>query len=126
MDIEKQRRRKEIKESKFAKEIQRIILSEELPGYLGGTTHRNKKELQTMARFRLGSENKSARYWSKEEERRCRLCKSEEETLEHIVKKCRYTKEEGIRWEEILKGGRTNLARLHTILWKRKREDRNS
>ena len=75
----------------------------------------NKKELQTMVRFRLGSENKSARYWSKEEERRCRLCKSEEETLEHIVEKCIF-----------LKGGRKNLARLYTILWKTKSEDRRA
>ena len=44
----------------------------------------------------------------------------------NIVEKCRYSKEEGIRWEEILKGGRNNLARLHTILWKRKRKERNN
>ena len=54
-DIEKQRRREEINESKFAKEIQRIILAEDLPGYLGGTTHRNQKELQTMARLDWGA-----------------------------------------------------------------------
>ena len=50
-DIEKQRRREEIRESKFSKEIQRIILAEDLSGYIGGTTHRNKNELQTMARL---------------------------------------------------------------------------
>ena len=59
----------------------------------------------------------------KEEERTCRLCKTEEETLEHIVEKCIFTKQEGKKWEDILDGKTKNLATLHQIKWKRNRQE---
>ena len=47
-----------------------------------------------MARFRLGSENLSSRFWNGENERRFRHCKEASETLEHIFERCTWTKEE--------------------------------
>ena len=58
---------------------------------------KRKKELETQARFRLGSENRSARYCS-ENERRCRMCQKSEETLIHRV--------QGKSWKDILNGER--------------------
>ena len=36
---------------------------------------------KVVARFRLGSENRSSKYWKESKEKKCRLCGEEEETL---------------------------------------------
>ena len=92
VDIERQENRTQIEESRYAKEVKKIIMEEEVPEYLGSKRKNKTGEMEITARFRLGGENRSSRYWMKEEERTCRLCKKEEETLEHIFEKCSYTK----------------------------------
>jgi hypothetical protein len=37
-----------------------------------------------MARFRCVNEERENRYWTEEEERRCRMCRAESETIEHM------------------------------------------
>jgi len=46
-----------------------------------------------VARFRLGNEIRESRYWEKERERKCRLCKGGLESWEHIWEECRKWKE---------------------------------
>ena len=48
--------------------------------------------IKVVARFRLRSENRSSKYWEKSEEKICRLCREEKETLEHIFEKCEWTR----------------------------------
>ena len=120
IDTERQENRTQLEESRYATEVKKII-TEEVPKYLRSNRKNKKVELETSARFRLGGENRSSRYWMKEEERTCRLCKIEEETLEHIFERCTYTKQEERKWEEKLDGKTKNLATLHQINWKRKR-----
>ena len=102
MDIERQENRTQIEESRFAKEVKRIIITVEIPEYIGNNRKNKKGEMEITGRFRLGGENRSSGYWMKEEERKCRVCKEEEETLGHIFERCRYTKQEGKRWDERL------------------------
>ena len=54
-----------------------------------------------LARFRLGSEVKCSKYSKDSEDRKCRLCKKDEETLRHVFEKCEFTKGEK-KEEEIL------------------------
>jgi hypothetical protein len=37
-----------------------------------------------MARFRCVNEERENRYWTEEEERRCRMCRAESERIEHM------------------------------------------
>jgi hypothetical protein len=41
-----------------------------------------------MARFRCGNEERENRYWMEEEERMCRMCREERETIEHMWRGC--------------------------------------
>lgn len=42
-----------------------------------------------MARHRIRNEARANRYWEKEENKRCRLCRKEEEIIKHIMEECR-------------------------------------
>ena len=44
-----------------------------------------------LARFRCGHETKAREYWKEEGEKRCRLCKREEEDPRHVIEKCEIT-----------------------------------
>lgn len=41
-----------------------------------------------VARFRMGNETRSNEYSKKEEERKCRACGKNQETLKHILMEC--------------------------------------
>jgi hypothetical protein len=41
-----------------------------------------------MARFRCGNEERENRYWMEEEERMCRMCREERETIERMWRGC--------------------------------------
>jgi hypothetical protein len=41
-----------------------------------------------MARFRCGNEERENRYWMEEQERMCRMCREERETIEHMWRGC--------------------------------------
>ena len=103
-DEERQKRAAKIGESRFAREIGQIINHQETSRYLKNTDLKKRKELETQARFRLGSENRSARYWCSEIERGCRMCQKSEETLKHIFEECEFTRVQGKSWKEILNG----------------------
>lgn len=111
--------------SEYAREFKDIILQvEKIQDYLDPSKPKINNELHRNARFRLGAKNLSVRYWAPERERRCRICGLEEETLTHVIERCEITKVEGERWFNILKGDKRNLAKLNTIIWKRKKEER--
>jgi hypothetical protein len=42
------------------------------------------RERKMMARFRCGNEERENRYWMAGEERRCRMCYEERETIGHM------------------------------------------
>jgi hypothetical protein len=80
-DTDKQERQEKIKESRYNREYKRCM-TEEIPEYLG---RESVKERKMMARYRCGNEKRENRYWTEEEERRCRMCYVEKETIEHYV-----------------------------------------
>ena len=47
------------------------------------------KEKRIVARFRCGMEFRGGRYWMTVEDRSCRLCGAEEETVWHVMRGCR-------------------------------------
>ena len=57
--------------------------SDERPQYI-----EEKKDIGIMARYRLGNENFACKYWWKDRDKECRLCKKAEETLSHIFTEC--------------------------------------
>jgi hypothetical protein len=54
-------------------------------GVPGGENARKRK---MMARFRCGNEERENRYWTEEEERRCRICNEARETIGHMWNGC--------------------------------------
>ena len=58
------------------------------------------------ARFRLGSKNRSNKYWLKEEDKKFKLC--------------------GLKWMDIIEGGKDNLAAMHRVRWARKRREKET
>jgi hypothetical protein len=72
-DKTKQERRKKMKESMYNGKNERCMTE-----YLGRESARERK---MMARFRCGKEERENRYWMEGEERRCRMCYEERETI---------------------------------------------
>jgi hypothetical protein len=60
-------------------------VTEDVPVYLG---RESAKERKMMARFRCGNEERENRHWMEEEERMCRMCREERETIEHMWRGC--------------------------------------
>lgn len=53
-----------------------------VPGYLKRGW--NEKRWSRVARFRLGNEVGERKYWEREEEKLCRLCGGDVESLENV------------------------------------------
>ena len=91
--LERQEKGRQIQESSYAAEQKNIL--NRVRGeakYLGRKCARDRV---LTARFRLGAETRASRYWEQEEERKCRCCGKEEETLRHVLEICEVTGEEG-------------------------------
>ena len=97
-----------------------MISSEERARYLDECM---KIPVKIIARFRLGSENLSSRYWSQESKRRCRLCKEEEETLEHIFERCKWTKG-GKNFKEIMNSDKPDIEYMNRVCRIRKEREK--
>ncbi|KYN08221.1 hypothetical protein ALC62_00796 [Cyphomyrmex costatus] len=90
-DIQKQEREDKMRSSKYNESYVRIK-TEAVPKYLreGG----KDKRMIRIARFRMGNEMRRGRYWEDEERRVCRVCGAEEETWDHVLKRCAKWKED--------------------------------
>ena len=103
-------------------DLKRLLLEERRPKYLEEVTDRKKKEIERIARFRLGCESRGCRYWMGEEGQKCRGCGESRETLQHVIRECQATGRANERVEVLLGPQvRSNLTRLHEIVWKRER-----
>jgi hypothetical protein len=90
-DTDKQERRERIRESRYNREYERCV-TEDVPVYL---RRESAKERKMVARFRCGNEERENRYWMEEEERMCRMCREERETVEHMWRGCGEMRERG-------------------------------
>ncbi|XP_068991496.1 trichohyalin-like [Neodiprion pinetum] len=101
---EREEQRKErwekIRESRYNRWY-RLVKGEGIPGYLGKGW--GESRWIRVARFRLGSEMKEARYWEEEEKRRCRVCGGEEETWEHVWERCVGWDRREESWQEVVR-----------------------
>jgi hypothetical protein len=85
-DTHKQERRERIKESRYNRKYERCM-TEEIPEYLG---RGSAKERKIVERFmcRCGNKERENRYWMEGEQRRCRMCYEERETIQHMWNGC--------------------------------------
>jgi len=120
--IERQKWEEKLDKSKFAKEYKNLVPEAmKKPEYLRKENN-PKRAMEMRARFRLGTETRANKYWRIEEDRICRLCGKEEETLQHVFEMCEITGEKHRSWKQQIIGIRA-LARMWSITWKRKREE---
>lgn len=104
-------------------EVYKNIRTEERPGYLRG--RRKKKKRNRIARYRCRNEMRGSRYWSEEEERKCRICKKGIEDWNHILRECEKTKEK-MEIEALLEengGGYEVIRKIEGIREKRREEE---
>lgn len=114
---------KEIEKSKYAEEI-RVLERDNEDVYLKSGIKKSKNGLEVLARFRMGNEARACFYWKKEEEKKCRMCKKEKETIKHVLIECELTGDRSRTLKEQLNGDRKSLSRLSQILWWRKRREK--
>ena len=72
--------------------------------------------MRTVARFRCGNEERANRYWEEIQLRKCRICGTEEESIEHWLKRCEGLREEGREREEILNGDGKGLKWMKSVI----------
>jgi hypothetical protein len=89
------------------------------PVHLG---RESAKERKMMARFKCGNEERENRYWTEGEERRCRMCRQESETVEHMWSGCDEMRErEGKERREILSEDGREIGWMKEVWKKRER-----
>lgn len=94
--IEIQEEEAKPRQSRYAEEY-KLIAPQYTEKQVNLTEQNNKRnELETRARFRLGTEAKANRFWLDEEKKLCRMYGKERETMKHIFEKCKITGKEGI------------------------------
>ena len=114
--IEERSKRERIRESKYNIHYGNIA-KEKLPKYLEGNM--KWKDRRILARFRYGNEAKAREHWKEEGEKRCRLCKRNEEDPRHVIEECEITrgpKDTG----KVLNETGEGLAELKAIIEKRR------
>lgn len=79
--------KEKLEKSRFAKQV-KIIISKERRKEVVKIT---REALETIARFMIRNETRENIYWNREEERLFKLCKKEEEDIEHVLEKCEKT-----------------------------------
>lgn len=122
MEKEVRERRKRIEESRYNKEYKRII-KEDKPEYL--KKRMKMKDRKMVARFRCGNEVREREYWKEEEEKTCRVCRKEKESLWHVIKECEETRQED-ELEVVLGEEGQGLRALREIVEKRRvKEEKN-
>lgn len=101
--IEEMETEKEIVKSKYAKELKEV-LGKEGGTYLGTDVRNSRNGLEIIGRFRMGNETRASEYWRKEEDKICRMCKKETETIKHVLEECEWTGNKDMDWKKQLKG----------------------
>ena len=98
-DVEKQEEYNKMERSRYCPRFQKIK-AEDLPGYL--QKEWKKSQIQKIARFRCGCAERGSQHWRREEERKCRLCNLEKETVEHWIEDCKELPRRHQTVEEVL------------------------
>ena len=116
-DIARQINLGKIRESKYNEEYRKLVV-DKVPVYL--RKHRRGIEIDIIAKIRCGNLERANRYWLKEEDRSCRICKKERETFEHIILECEdaktmmdtLSKEGGLRrWKLVNEVGSVDVVK---------------
>lgn len=112
-DIQKQEWEGNLKKSRYAENLKEIIGNGD-GIYKKQNIQRTKDVLETVARFRMGSETISSKFWKRDEEKKCRLCNEGEENIRHVLMECIHT-EGGKDWMEQIKDEKRAIAKMKGI-----------
>lgn len=117
-DIQVQTRREMIRKSNSNPHYKHVITIEK-PKYL----QNNNKHLRTIARFRLGNEEAANQIWRKEEEKKCRICHRDKETLKHLRRDCLEVLRHPASTANIIHEEYADVAWMKKVLEYRKKEN---
>jgi len=99
IEVDEQERGERIRRSKTCRKYNKVY---GIPEYIRRCGRKEGKKMVRIARWRCGNEERGNKYWLKEEERKCRLCRKEREEVEHLKRECEYVKDKRSRWIEVL------------------------
>lgn len=111
---------KEVENSRYARELKEV-LGKERRAYTSVEAKRSRNGLEIIGRFRMGNETRANEYWRKEENKFCRLCRTGQETLSHVLEECEATGIKDTDWKCQINGNKKSICRLNGIRWKWKR-----
>lgn len=97
------------------------IRVEELLEYLKGRGERGSHKRR--ARARCGNEERKNRFWLQEEDRKCDICRWEEDTFEHLLERCSWKSSSMVEIEDILGEKETEQGNRWLREWKGKRKE---
>ena len=119
-EMEGESRRRKIEEAKYNVHYKEIA-TKERPDYIKRRIR--KKERSLLTRFRCGNEARGRQHWREEDDRRCRVCKEEKETIWHVIGRC-VAMRSGLGVEEVLRGTGEGARRDEEITAGKEKENR--
>lgn len=119
---EREERRKKIAESRYNRTY-KDILTRNLPKYL--SERRKRKGRSLIARYRCGNECRGNQHWKDDGDKVCRLCEEEVESLEHMIRRCKVTRNDMQIGELLNEDGRglETMKRIEVARSKRKERE---
>ena len=105
---------KDVEKSKYAKDL-KDILGKGNRIYDSAEVKNSRNGLEILARFRLENETRVNEYWRTEEERRCRVCNEQEETITHVLRDCPVTGKIDLDWGRLLSEDKISICRLNEL-----------
>ncbi|KYM94102.1 hypothetical protein ALC62_15275, partial [Cyphomyrmex costatus] len=121
IEVDEQERGEEVRMSRSCGRYERV---NGVPRYIGVCKRNEGKRLVRIARWRCGNEERGNRYWMNEEERKCRLCGRERETVEHMRRECEYVRDKGERGRDVLNEDGRGIGWMEMIERLRKEKER--
>ncbi|KZC15032.1 hypothetical protein WN55_08624 [Dufourea novaeangliae] len=100
IEVDRQTLHGKIQRAKYNERYKEIEPHTQLPEYL--RKEGKNMEMKRKPRARCGSLEESNRYWEKEENRNCRLCKEELGTIRHLIRECKELKRTALKEQDIV------------------------
>ncbi|XP_053990557.1 uncharacterized protein LOC128882816 [Hylaeus volcanicus] len=101
IQVQKQVQYNKVREATYNSRYKYIVTALR-PEYLNKTGKGDNQKL--IARIRCGNLEEGNRYWLKEEDRKCGLCKLEKGTLKHLIEDCQDLETGELKEETLVEG----------------------
>ncbi|XP_015437252.1 PREDICTED: uncharacterized protein LOC107192490 [Dufourea novaeangliae] len=121
IEVDRQTLHGKIQRAKYNERYKEIEPHTQLPEYL--RKEGKNMEMKRKARARCGNLEESNRYWEKEENRKCRLCKEGLGTIRHLIRECKQLKRTALKEQDIVAEESKEEVMEWCREWEKKRKE---